>query len=200
MTPRADLDVLQRVVRESGVDQTVAGPTWLGYVGALVEASFAWLRRTLPGRHVFGNLPDAAVRAVKVAAAVVVVLAVLAAVRAALARRDRRPSRSVFIERTAAGPAALASRGRAEWKEEIERRLRAGDMAGALEALWWWFARSLSTAPVDPAWTSGELLRHARRLELAPLALALDRLLYGSERPGAEHVRRFLERGQEALP
>ena len=66
--------------------------------------------------------------------------------------------------------------------------------------MWWWFARALTTARVDPAWTSRELLAHSGRRELGGLALALDRLLYGAARPQAADIRAFLSRAEEALP
>ncbi len=200
MTPRADLEVLQRVVRESGVDQNVPRPAWPGYARALAEAFSAWVERWFPrarGLHEIGG----AIGAWMTVAAAVLVLAVLAfVVRAVLQTRRRRRAAGAasppYRVPAAAGP---PERDRGAWRREIEGRLGAGDLSGALEALWWWFARAVSDARVDPAWTSRELLAHANRPDLAPLAVALDRLLYGAERPGAEAIRRFLRRGEEAL-
>jgi hypothetical protein len=81
----------------------------------------------------------------------------------------------------------------------LDARLAAGDVAAALEALWWWFARSASTADVDPSWTSRELLAHCGRHDLTPLALGLDRLLYGPARPGSVELRTFIARAEAGL-
>jgi hypothetical protein len=90
-------------------------------------------------------------------------------------------------------------RGRADWRQELDRRLASGDVAGALEALWWWFAREVASEHVDASWTSHELLARCGRRELAPLATALDRLLYGAERPDVSDLLRFRGRIEEAL-
>lgn len=82
----------------------------------------------------------------------------------------------------------------------METRLAADDVTAALEALWWWFARSLCAAAVDPAWTSQELLARCGRPDLAATARVLDRLLYGSERPSVPQVRHFAGRLEGLLP
>src|SRR5262249_35225450 len=140
------------------------------------------------------------VRAVAVAVVVAAVVALLATLRAAMERRRERAGPAAAITHAPAASPAPPQRDRREGRGEIERPRPAGGRAGALGAPWGWLAGSLSAGPVDPAWTSGELLRHVGRRELAPLALALDRLLYAAERPGPEHVRRFLAQGEEALP
>jgi hypothetical protein len=201
VTTHADAAVLERVLRESGVDQTPPGPTWVGYAQALAEAFARWLERVFPHESFFRHLPEAVGFAL-IASAIALVVGVLAvAVRAGLrARTQRLASRTGAGPRTVAAPIPRPERDRAEWRDELERRLAQGDVAGALEALWWWFARTVSASKVDPAWTSRELIAQAGRLELAPLAFALDRLLYGAERPHAETIRTFLRQGEEALP
>jgi hypothetical protein len=94
----------------------------------------------------------------------------------------------------------LAEHDREGWRREIDRRLAAGDLEGTLEALWWWFARSVSRDRVDPSWTSHELLARCARPDLTPLARVLDRLLYGQQRPRPDDVRRFVGRIEAALP
>lgn len=200
MTPPTDLDVLQRVIRESGVDQTVPAPTWSGYALAVLEAFADWLRRALPDLRGLRQLPTVIGPAVAVIAAALVLLVLLAVVRAAVSSRRRQAHRAGPATRLMPAPVPVPDRDPAGWRQEIERRLGAGDLAGALEALWWWFARTLTAGRVDPAWTSRELLAHTQRVELAPLALALDRLLYAAQRPQAEHIRGFLHHVDEVRP
>jgi hypothetical protein len=200
VTARADLDVLQRVLHESGVDQTVAGPSFSAYAYALLEAFAAWLERRLPSLQGLRGLPTTLGPAFGVAAIAVVVIALVIVVRATVQARRRavRPARASVRTIPAATPAP--ERDREGWRREIERGLAVGDLGAALEALWWWFARALTTARVDPTWTSRELLAQAGRLELAGLALALDRLLYGAARPRPADIHVFLRRAEEALP
>ncbi len=94
--------------------------------------------------------------------------------------------------------AARLGRGAADWLAELERRLAAGDMAGALEAAWWWLARSLAAERVDPAWTSRELLDRARlgrsrRQRLLPAVRQLDTLAYGPKAPRPSEIRAFVD-------
>ncbi len=192
MTATADLDVLQRVLRESGVDQTPPGPSWSGYLFALLEAFFDWLGRHLPGLRGLRELPNALGPAFALAAIGLVALVLLAVIRATLRPRRGVPRPGLTSARRIPAPAPVAERDRDGWRRELFR--------GALEALWWWFARALTTARVDPAWTSRELLAHTQRRELGGLALALDRLLYGGQRPQAEDIDAFRRRAEEVLP
>jgi len=195
----ADAEVLQRVLRESGVDQTAVAPSWGAYAGALLEALFEWIRARTPHLGFLEGLSNLVGPGLVLAVILLVVVVLLLVARAMLDARRRRQGVPVAV-RTIAAPAPVPDRDREGWRREIDRRLAAGDFAGALEALWWWFARALTAARVDPAWTSRELLTHARRPELGGLALSLDRLLYGPVRPRAEDVARFLRRAEEALP
>jgi hypothetical protein len=200
VTAPADLDVLQRVLRESGVDQTPPGPSWSGYMVALLEAFFEWLGRHLPSLRGLRELPNVLGPAFALAAIGLVALVLLAVIRAAVRPRRDVPRPGLTSARRTAARAPVAERDRDGWQRELDRRLTAGDLRGALEALWWWFARALTTARVDPAWTSRELLAHTQRRELGGLALTLDRLLYGAPRPRAEDIDAFRRRVEEALP
>ncbi len=122
-----------------------------------------------------------------------------ALVRARLQGRGQARRTSPVVTRPVAPGAAARAPERDEWLTELRARLARGDVPAALEALWWWFARSLSGAAAESSWTSRELLAHASRPELAPLAAALDRLLYGETRPSVEDVRRLADRVQAEL-
>jgi hypothetical protein len=194
----ADLPVLRRVLEETRVDQTVPTPGWSGYAAAVAEAFFEWLRGVFPR---LPRLDWIATRLGWFAVAIVgllVLLIVVALLRMAAGGLRRPRAQPGSPPPAPARPAPERDRG--AWRAEVDRRLAAADVAGALEALWWWFARSISAARVDPAWTSQELLAHCGRRDLAPFATTLDRLLYGSERPGPQDVRGFLGRLEAALP
>lgn len=75
------------------------------------------------------------------------------------------------------------------WAEELRRRLAAGDVALACEALWWWLARTLMPSAVESSWTSRELLTRAGRTDLRASAARLDRMIYGAESPTVEDVQ-----------
>ena len=200
MNVTADSEVLQRVLRESGVDQTVAAPSWSAYPTALMEALFERLRAHLPDLGFLRGLPDLVGPGLIVAVIGLVLLVLFIVARAILDTRRQRRGDSPPTVRTVLARTPVPENDRQAWRRELDRRLAAGDFAAALEALWWWFARALTPARVDPAWTSRELLAHTRRPELGGLALALDRLLYGPARPQAEDIERFLRRAEEALP
>jgi hypothetical protein len=199
MTVGADPVLVRRVLEETRVDQTVATPSWSGYAEALAEAAFAWLRARIPAVDALASLARG------VAPAVALVAAILAAgLLYALARSVLRRRRGLApVPAAAAHPSPTVrevERGRSGWRMEMDRRLAEGDVTGALEALWWWFAHSLCTAGVDRSWTSQEVLARCGRLDLASPARALDRFIYGSGRPSAEEVRRFFVRLEALLP
>jgi hypothetical protein len=199
MNHAADAEVLQRVLRESGVDQTVAAPSWGGYGVAVLERFFRWVNGHWPHLGFLERLSGLVGPGLILAVIGLVVLVLVLVARSMLdARRRRAAAPSPVLTIPTRTP--VLEKSREGWRQEIERRLAAGDLAGALEALWWWFARALTSARVDPAWTSRELLAHARRPDLGGLALGLDRLLYGPSRPRAEDIDGFLRHAEEALP
>ena len=181
------------------MDQTAPDPPWSAYLYTLLEAFAAWLERRLPSLRGLHDLPTRLGPALGLVAIVLVVVVLLILARATWrARRDAvRPVPA--SARTIPTALPVPERDRDGWRREIERCLAAADFAAALEALWWWFARALTTARVDPAWTSHELLAHTQRRELGALALALDRLLYGAARPRAADIHAFLSRAEEVL-
>lgn len=92
------------------------------------------------------------------------------------------------------GPASAAL-----WRERAESRLEAGDLRGALEAIWWWLASLLAAGAVDPAWTGRELLRRVGRPELLPAVRQLDAFRYGRAAPEVDAVRRYFDQLRGAL-
>ncbi|HKV07780.1 MAG TPA: hypothetical protein VJ725_06570, partial [Thermoanaerobaculia bacterium] len=85
------------------------------------------------------------------------------------------------------------------WRAELERRLAAGRAAEALEAAWWWLARSVAGDRVEPDWTSRDLLAQTRRADLTDVVRRLDVLTYGPERPGLDEVRTLVGRLEAVL-
>lgn len=200
MSTPADLALVHRLLEETGAAQRHPPPGWSGYVEALAQAFAEWLSRRVPALQGLSALPAKLGLLAAVVGAALVAALLYAVARAVLRRRR---------DRHAAAPPAAPSPSRASpavehdrhgWRKEVDRRLAAGDVEGTLEALWWWFARSVSADRVDPSWTSHELLARCARADLAPLARALDRLLYGSQRPRPEDLRRFLGRLEAGLP
>ncbi len=136
-----------------------------------------------------------------VALAVVLIAAaliVLSIARRMRAMRSRDPS--VPDLGWADAPDAAPSLDRSAWRRRLEERLSSGDVAGALEALWWWLAVSLSPdSRIDASKTTRELLETAHRLELARLGSSLDVLMYGRRIPSPGDVTACLARFEEHL-
>lgn len=133
-------------------------------------------------------------------AAAVAVLALLLIARALLPRLRRRPR---TLERgelaSTPAPAPAAALDAAGWRKELERRLAEGRIPEALEALWWWLARSLAGAAAEPDWTSRDLVARSRREDLRDLIRRLDLLTYGPLPPAVEDLRGLLGRLEERL-
>jgi hypothetical protein len=195
----ADLGLVQRLLEETGAERTHPPPGWAGYAEVLVKAFVDWLRGRLPGLEGLSKLPVRFGLLVAVVAAVLVAGLLYAVVRRTL-RRKAGPRAASAAEPAVPSASLLVEHDRKGWRREIDRRLAAGDVEGTLEALWWWFARSVSRDRVEASWTSHELLARCARPDLTPLARVLDRLLYGQQRPGPDDLRRFVGRLEEALP
>jgi hypothetical protein len=197
----ADLDLVQRVLRDSGVDQAVPAAGLSAYGQALAERLGDWLHRRAPGLGgLFSWLAGLGPVATLVVGGLILATLLVVLVKAVRARRGR-PAAAPLSRPSPARARAMPERGRDAWRSELERRLAAGDVASGLEALWWWFACSVAaTAPVEPSWTSLELLARCGRSDLAPLARGLDVLLYGGTRPRVSDLRQFFRRLDAALP
>jgi hypothetical protein len=198
VTRPADVELVEKVLRESGADPQVQAQGWSGYPVAVIERGL----EALGGMHApraLRSLPGVLGPAAAVVVGVVLVVLLLLFARFLYRRwRARRRAEAAAPVATAALHAPVR-RDASAWRVEVERRLAAGDVTAALEALWWWFASRVTEGDVDPSWTSRELLARCDRPDLAPLGHALDRLLYGARRPDGAEVRLFLRRGEEAL-
>jgi hypothetical protein len=196
---RADPAVVQAVLRERGLEQTLAKPGWPEYFTDLAEALVRRFADTVGSWLSLSPGSRAAVElAAKGLAVLVLVLALAWAVRAWL--RRRRPLELQAPDGVVAPTRApVEERGAEGWAHELTRRLAQGEAGPALEALWWWLATSITDGRVDPAWTSQELVERSRRPQLVPHVRILDRLIYGGRSPAVEDVRRLASRLREAL-
>ncbi len=191
--------LLRQVLAETRVARAPAGPDLTGYFSALARAFARWLAGMFSARP---SLADNLLLAVGVFAIAAVGLG-LGLLAVAILRRVRAiPARGPTVARlgwteTAKNAPALDRPG---WRGEIELRLSRGDVAGALEALWWWLAASLTVdEAIDESWTTRELLVRARRPELLRPGAALDTLMYGRRSPSAQDVGACLARFEEKL-
>src|SRR5258708_29532441 len=151
MTGEAPMDLVERILVESGVDRTVPPPGWAGYLRALAEAFSEWLGGLFPGLRGLSSIstklgPRATLL---LTAALLLILCALLRI-AVLRRRTRRaapatPPLSPSMART------FPDRDRAAWRQEIDCRLAARDVAGARPGLLWWVARWVAARPIDPS-------------------------------------------------
>lgn len=197
---RADLGVLHEVLTRTRVVRAPAGPHLGSYIQALAGALARWISRAFRMRP---DLSGDIALAVDVAA-----LGLLAAALSALAiglwrrlaPRRTPPAAALSSEWQTVDRPASARWDRSRWRRRIDERLSSGDIAGALEAVWWWFATSLDLEGViDASWTTRELLRRAGRPELSRAAAALDVLMYGRRAPSPAEVVSCMGRLEEIL-
>lgn len=189
----ADRVLLERILRESAVDRRPPSASYMEYLTNLLQALTGWLANH--ARPLAGMLSSDVARIVLwlVVAGIFVALALLLVRRVRAVRR--RPSPAPDATRRPDVP----ERDHSGWRREIDARLLRGDMAAALEALWWWLARALCGPRAEGSWTSRELLAQAGRGDLRPLTNTLDRMVYGAGAPNADQVRRLLKHLEESL-
>jgi hypothetical protein len=191
----ADRELLERILRDSRVEQALPGPSLAEYVETVWGAALEWLEGSLrPLETVLGSRTFEGLVWVFAASVIVVLTAGLVRL---LARR--RPVVAAVVTAVTPAPPRGEERGPDAWRAALDERLRRGDVTGALEALWWWLARSLAGSRADPAWTSRELLGVAGRTDLTRHAQELDRMIYGARRPSAGEVRGLLGRLEQAI-
>lgn len=196
----ADQDLMKRVLAESGVEQAPVPPE-TSYVrelfragqSAVMDAFMAGLRKL--------HVPEHLVRVVAWGLAGLAAL-LIAWVAFSWWKRRRRGK-----EEGEGSVSALdmppAERTAATWRAELDHRLAEGRIAEALEALWWWLARSLAGDRAEPDWTSRDLVAQARREDLRndlrDLVRRLDAFTYGPRPPGVDDLRHLVRRLEEAL-
>lgn len=193
----ADHGLMKRVLAENGVEQTPVPPE-TSYVAelfraaqrALIEALAAGIRRL--------GVPEGLIHAIGWGLAILSVL-VIAWVAFSWWRRRSRRRRGDGEGSVAALDALPSRRTAADWRAELDRRLAEGRIAEALEALWWWLARSLAGDRAEPDWTSRDLVARARREDLRDLVRRLDAFTYGPRPPGVDDLRHLVGRLEEAL-
>jgi len=197
----ADPALVEGILRETAVERRLPGPSWTGYVQDLAEAAFEGLVEFI--RPFFQRLKPLFGRDLEVPALILLitigVTLLYVLVRAAVVRVGQGARRPSAARPEVAKATAAATDDRETWRGQLEARLARGEVAPALEALWWWLARSLSGAEASSSWTSRELLASAERPDLLPLTAVLDRMIYGSTPPVPDDVRRLLVRLDEAL-
>jgi hypothetical protein len=197
----ADRALLDRVLASTGVERTPVPPesSYFGELGrAFREAVLGAIARGAEMLH----LPRQGMIAAAFLAAAVALLLIVRTLWPRLRRlRDRRPPAAEGELAVMAVPAALLDA--AGWRVELERRLAAGRTAEALEAAWWWLARSLAGSQAEPDWTSRDLLARAvtrtQQSDLTRLIRRLDAFIYGPLRPLPEDVRGLVAGLEEAL-
>jgi len=74
-----------------------------------------------------------------------------------------------------------------------------GKIPEALEALWWWLARTLTGGEAEPDWTSRDLVARSGREDLRELARRLDAFTYGPRPPQVSELRGLVGRFEESL-
>lgn len=194
----ADRGALEQVVA-AGVVTAPETPSFAAYARDLGVAVTEWvfdrLSRLAPGMDAL-VVEIARVGAGVVFAVALVLLGVLLArvLRDQLARRTP-PEAPVTMVADVAG----AERPRGDGAAELRRRLAAGDVAGACEALWWWLARALAGDAVESSWTCRELLERTGRRDLTAPVRRLERMVYGTAAPAVDDVRRLWHELEEAV-
>jgi hypothetical protein len=196
----ADRALLDRVLASSGVERTPVPPesSYFGELGrAFREAVLGAIQRGAEMLH----LPR---KVLIVAAFVAAAVALFLILRMLWLRlRRRRPPAAVGEVARVAPKMAMALLDAAGWRAELERRLAAGKTAEALEAAWWWLARSLAGSQAEPDWTSRDLMARAvarvQGPDLTRLIRRLDAFIYGPLRPQPEDVRGLVTGLEEAL-
>ena len=195
----AHRDLLADVIEQSGVTTVIPQPGTAAYfayaVSRLVDAIVGWLS---PLGKYAGGIGSAFVWVAGILIAVSMMVLLFALGRYLIRRRRRSP----LDERADVAPESeqqRRERDRDEWRAELEGRLAHSDVNGALEATWWWLARSVLGESVRSSWTSGELLFRARRPALREPLRTLERLMYGGVLPSVDEVRALARDLEETL-
>jgi hypothetical protein len=188
---------MRRVLAETGVERTPAPPEG-SYLGELFSTVMRSLLEALARASESLRLPPwlswGLLGLLLVLIGLIAARLLLGILRAR--RRAEEGDGAVAASRAAARSAPLDAAG---WRAELELRLAGAQVPEALEALWWWLARTLAGADAEPDWTSRDLLAHSRRYDLRDLVRRVDAFTYGPRPPRLEEVRGLVGRLEEAL-
>ncbi len=195
----ADRAILERVLTSSGVERTPVPPE-SSYLGELVRSGLDALFQGLEKGARMIHLPRQALIAAAFVAAAVALLLIGRALLPHLRLLRRKVPGSEERLAAAAISTPATELDAAGWRAELDRRLAAGLPAEALEAAWWWLARSLAGSRALADWTSRDLVLRAGRPDLAALIRRLDAFIYGPLRPAPEEVKGLVSRLEDALP
>ncbi len=199
---QADHIEIRQVISGAHVDTKVPSPEWSGYLTLLAERAVEWIAARLQpfGKFLGHSLKTAGyiIKGIVLLAALLLILMLVAlAVQYYQRKRRRQPTPDSLI--TFQPDLVQSLFDREEWRREFDRRFEAGDMAGAIEALWWWFARSIAGSKVEASWTTRELIQSAGRIDLQNFVGPLDKMAYGTARPDSDEVHRLRTRIEESL-
>jgi hypothetical protein len=191
----ADPAVIQRVLASSGVERTPVPPE-SSYLGELVGTAVGYVVQALMAGAQKLRIPPWLLWGIAGGLALLLALAVA---RLVLGRFRRRRSATKPEDALTAALPPAPPRDAAAWRAELERRLGEGRIPEALEALWWWLARTLAGGEAEADWTSRDLVTRSGREDLRDLARRLDAFTYGPRLPDAAELRGLLGRFEERL-
>jgi Domain of unknown function (DUF4129) len=191
---------VERVLASSRVERSPVPPesSWAGELARRFQR--ALLDSLLAGAR-WLHVSPTALRWIVAALAALVAALLLRLLVAYFRNRPRGEERE---EPVAAAPVPAVPLDAAGWRAELERRLAEGRIPEALEALWWWLARSLAGTRAEPDWTSRDLVARSRRDalqgdQLRDLVRRLDAFTYGPHPPAPDDLRALLGRLEETL-
>jgi hypothetical protein len=190
---------MERVLASSRVERSPVPPE-SSYLGELARRFQRALTDTLLEGSRWLHVSPAVLRWIVGGLALLVALLFLRLIVAWARRRPKAPA----PEPVTAAAAPAAPLDAAGWRAELERRLADGRIPEALEALWWWLARSLAGPRAEPDWTSRDLVARSHRDglradQLRDLVRRLDAFTYGPRPPAPGDLRALLGRLEETL-
>ncbi len=191
---------MERVLASSRAER-VPVPPESSYLGEIVRRFQRGLLDTLLAAGRWLHVSPLVLRWIVAGLAALVAALLLWLLVARLRKRTREEAGEATVTAAAAPAAPLDAAG---WRAELERRLAEGRIPEALEALWWWLARSLAGAEAAPDWTTRDLMARSRRDgsqrdalqgdQLRDLVRRLDAFTYGPRPPAADDLRALLGR------